>query len=74
MSAPTPTTISPTLKRLGLTQVEAARITGISHHALSRYVRGVLVTPRWLGLLLDAWERCPEALAAARAKGFGETP
>jgi hypothetical protein len=30
-------------------------------------VRGVLVTPRWLFLLLDAWERCPEALAAARA-------
>jgi hypothetical protein len=63
----TPTDISPTLKRLGLTQTEAAAILGISHHALSRYVRGVLVTPRWLFLLLDAWERCPEALAAARA-------
>jgi ABC-type sulfate transport system permease subunit len=58
--------INPTLKRLGLTQTEAAAILGISHHTLSRYARNALPAPRWLVLILAAWEACPNALAKAR--------
>lgn len=58
--------INPTLKRLGLTQTEAAAILGISHHTLSRYSRNALPAPRWLLLILAAWEAHPEALAKAR--------
>jgi DNA-binding XRE family transcriptional regulator len=58
--------INPTLKRLGLTQTEAAAILGISHHTLSRYSRNALPAPRWLLLILAAWEACPDALAKAR--------
>jgi predicted transcriptional regulator len=58
--------LAATLKRLDLTQVEAAAILGISHHTLSRYVRGVLPPPAWLYLILAAWARCPEALESAR--------
>lgn len=61
------------LRSLGLTGREFAALTGVSEDTVSgwgkkvRQSRGVQHEPLWAILLTDAWQRCPEALQAARA-------
>ena len=51
----TPATFAAALASLGLTQIEFARLTGLTNGTVSRWVRGVLPVPLWAEMLLDAW-------------------
>lgn len=51
----TPATFAAALASLGLTQIEFARLTGLTNGTVSRWVRGVLPVPLWAERLLDAW-------------------
>jgi len=62
----TPATFAAALASLGLTQIEFARLTGLTNGTVSRWVRGVLPVPLWAERLLDAWR-------AAGVPGEGET-
>lgn len=50
-----PTAFAAALASLGLTQIEFARLTGMTNGTVSRWVRGVLPVPVWAERLLDAW-------------------
>lgn len=59
------------LHALGSDRHEFASLTGthpstVRGWGCPRGRQGVQPTPDWVGLLLDAWTRCPEALEAAR--------
>lgn len=61
------------LQALGLSGTEFAVRTEQSPSTVygwgrRRGARGIQDTPHWVGLLIDAWERCPEALAIVRAR------
>lgn len=62
----TPTAFAAALDALNLSQVQFARLTGMTNGTVSRWVRGVLPVPLWAERLLDAWASCPEALERAR--------
>lgn len=62
----TPNDFTAALDDLGLSQKAFARLTGMHTTTVSRWATGVHPTPHMVMLLLDAWERCPEALEAAR--------
>jgi hypothetical protein len=59
----TPADFRARLKALGLTLGAFASLTGtnpvtVSYWGFQRSGRGVQTFPKWVGLLLDAWERC----------------
>lgn len=51
----TPAAFAAALDALDLTQVQFARLTGMTNGTVSRWVRGVLPVPLWAERLLDAW-------------------
>lgn len=73
-------TLRARLRHHGLSNRELSALTGISVSTISRYLAGPeradrLEPPLTLLQLLDAWDACPEALAAARGgRDKGETP
>lgn len=52
----TPAAFASTLTALCLTQVQFARLTGLTNGTVSRWARGVLPVPLWAERLLDAWK------------------
>lgn len=62
----TPNDFTAALDDFGLSQKAFARLTGMHTTTVSRWATGVLPVPLWAERLMDAWGRCPEALAAAR--------
>lgn len=63
----TPTTFAAALASLDLSQVQFARLTGMTNGTVSRWVRGVLPVPLWAERLLDAWRA-----AGVPGEGKGE--
>jgi hypothetical protein len=66
-------TLRARLRALSMTQTELSTLTGITLSTIERYAAGPsradrLDAPLVLIRLMDAWERCPDALAAARAE------
>ena len=61
----TPTDFAAALDYLGLRQAAFARIAGVHTTTVSRWATGASSVPVWAALLLDAWKRCPDALAEA---------
>lgn len=64
-------TLRDRLRAIGMTQTELSTLTGITLSTVERYAAGPnradrLEAPLVLIRLMDAWERCPDALAAAR--------
>lgn len=51
----TPPTFAAALSDLHLSQVQFARLTGLTNGTVSRWVRGVLPVPLWAERLLAAW-------------------
>lgn len=51
----TPAAFASTLSDINLTQVQFARLTGLTNGTVSRWARGVLPVPVWAERLLDAW-------------------
>lgn len=56
-------TLATRLTALGYTLAAFARLTGVHYVTVVRWNTGVLATPHWVGVLLDAMER----LHAARS-------
>lgn len=54
-SSMTPPAFAAALASLHLTQIEFARLTGLTNGTVSRWVRGVRPVPLWAERLLDAW-------------------
>lgn len=59
-------TLRDTLSRHDLTPETFAAIVRVTPSTVYKWLRGVHPTPHMVTLLLDAWERCPEALAESR--------
>jgi DNA-binding transcriptional regulator YiaG len=51
----TPAAFASALDALDLSQVQFARLAGVTNGTVSRWVRGVLPVPLWAERLLDAW-------------------
>jgi DNA-binding transcriptional regulator YiaG len=62
----TPAVLHATLGRLGMRQVEAARLLGVDVGTVSRWVRGVAPMPVLAARLLTVCDECPAALGVLR--------